>query len=316
MGARDPIASVVITTFNRADLIGRAIASALKQTAHNIEIIVVDDGSTDGTDSIVRSFGDPRLTYVRETINRGAVWAANRGVELARADLIANLDSDDEARPAWVEKLSAAMSESPDVGMAWPFKALHLATGETYAVVRSRPFRKGYPKSLVPIMTWWTPGWGGVMVRRAVFDQIGLCDADVSHMFDRDLPLRFAVSAKWTVRVVPEVLYDVHDHAGSHLASLSPGFISSLQRFIEKHESTLASYPRVHSMWLYRLARACYALGRDAEGDAWLWRAIKTWPLAGKPAAYWAAKKCGLEWAWNRAGQARQSFRTALTLRP
>ncbi len=154
------------------------------------------------------------------------------------------------------------------------------------------------------------------MIRRAVFDQIGSCDPEVAHISDRDLSLRFAVAATWTVRVVPEILYDVHDHAGAHLASLNPGFICSLQRFIEKHESTLALYPSVHSMWLYRLARACEALGRDAEGDEWLWRAMKVWPLAARPAAYWAVRKCGLEWLWKRAGQARQWIRTGQTLRP
>ena len=87
--------SVVIPTYNRAHLLGRAVTSALSQLSYDDELIIVDDGSTDNTNEVVGAFPDPRIRYIRQT-NAGAGAARNRGVAAATRDLIAFLDSDDE----------------------------------------------------------------------------------------------------------------------------------------------------------------------------------------------------------------------------
>ena len=100
-----PIVSVVIPTFNRAHVVGQAIESVLAQTLTDFELILVDDGSSDNTARIVKSFSDSRLRYVRQS-NAGAGLARNRGVEESSAELIAFLDSDD----LWMrEKLAAVV---------------------------------------------------------------------------------------------------------------------------------------------------------------------------------------------------------------
>ena len=92
-----PMVSVIIPTFNRAHLIGRAIKSVLNQTYQDFEIIVIDDGSTDNTGEIIRSFTDKRIKYIKKyKKNKGISVARNIGIKVARGKYIALLDSDDE----------------------------------------------------------------------------------------------------------------------------------------------------------------------------------------------------------------------------
>lgn len=103
--------SVIIPTFNRKSVLARALDSVLRQTWTELELIVIDDGSTDGTEEFVREWresADPErtLTYLK-TENRGVSHARNRGAELARGEWVAFLDSDDE----WLEdKLERQMA--------------------------------------------------------------------------------------------------------------------------------------------------------------------------------------------------------------
>ena len=93
--------SAIIPTYNRAHLVGRAIKSVLASIRDGDEVIVVDDGSTDDTEPVVRAFGE-RITYVRSS-NGGAGRARNIGVSIAKHPLLAFLDSDDEWIPGELE---------------------------------------------------------------------------------------------------------------------------------------------------------------------------------------------------------------------
>lgn len=91
----NPSVSIVIPTYNRADFVRNAIQSAVAQTLQDIEIIVVDDGSTDHTIDVIDEFNDPRIKFKRHESNQGGNAARNTGTELADGDFIAYLDSDD-----------------------------------------------------------------------------------------------------------------------------------------------------------------------------------------------------------------------------
>jgi len=95
-----PQVSVIIPTFERAPLVVRAIASALDQTMDELEVIVVDDGSTDETAAVVGALNDRRIRYFRHLRNRGGGDARNTGIDVARGAYIAFLDSDDSWLPA------------------------------------------------------------------------------------------------------------------------------------------------------------------------------------------------------------------------
>ncbi len=92
---KKPLISVVIPTYNRADLIGQTINSVLKQSYTNLEIIVVDDSSTDNTKTVVEGINDARIRYFLHSTNQGGAAARNTGIKAAEGEYIAFLDSDD-----------------------------------------------------------------------------------------------------------------------------------------------------------------------------------------------------------------------------
>jgi glycosyltransferase involved in cell wall biosynthesis len=102
--------TVIVPTYNRAKLVGRAIQSVFIQTVQPAQVIVVDDGSTDNTADVCQAYG-PALQYVRQR-NRGAAAARNAGVRLARCPWIAFLDSDDYWTPSHLERMHAAITET------------------------------------------------------------------------------------------------------------------------------------------------------------------------------------------------------------
>ncbi len=108
-----PRVSVVIPTYNRADVLPRAIDSVLAQTFEAFELLVVDDGSTDRTGAVVASLDDSRVRYIGHETNRGANVARNTGIECARGEYVAFLDSDDAWHPTKLEKQLGRLENRP-----------------------------------------------------------------------------------------------------------------------------------------------------------------------------------------------------------
>ena len=110
-------------TYNRGYCIRRSVDSILNQTFRDFELIVVDDGSTDDTKNIMESYDDPRIVYIHNVGNRGQTPRLNQGLSVARADLIAFQDSDDEWMPEKLEKQVSAMQRLPlEVGVVYTDK--------------------------------------------------------------------------------------------------------------------------------------------------------------------------------------------------
>jgi len=109
-----PRISVVIPTYNQADTISRAIDSALAQTVSDLEVLVVDDASTDTTEQVVTAYEDRRVTLLTHENNRGGAAARNTGIEAAVGDYIAFLDSDDEWCEKKIERQFDELSDRPD----------------------------------------------------------------------------------------------------------------------------------------------------------------------------------------------------------
>lgn len=111
-----PRVSVVIPSYNHAPYIGKAIQSVLIQTEKDLELIVVDDGSTDNSLEIIRNFTDPRI-HVYPQSNCGAHAAINRGLGLATSDYLSILNSDDQYMPTRLQKLVAVLESNPAIGL-------------------------------------------------------------------------------------------------------------------------------------------------------------------------------------------------------
>ena len=109
----EPRVTVVIPTYNRAKVILRALETAFAQTYRNLEIIVVDDGSTDDTTAVLAPYWE-RIHYIHQS-NQGASAARNRGIQEATGEFIAFLDSDDEWLPAKLERQIELLEARPDL---------------------------------------------------------------------------------------------------------------------------------------------------------------------------------------------------------
>jgi len=133
--------SVVIPTYNRADLLDRAIASAVNQTHPAYEVIVVDDGSSDDTPARCAAWGS-RIRYVR-TANAGVSVARNTGISLAQGQWIALLDSDDTWEPTKLEVQMAAFRAVP--AAAWSLTGCEVVDGEGAVHERPESFEAAFP---------------------------------------------------------------------------------------------------------------------------------------------------------------------------
>ena len=139
-----PVVSVIIPTYNRAHLIGRAIRSVLDQTYQDWELIVVDDASTDDIPGIVKGFTDGRVKYIRHDENKGAAAARNTGIQAARGAYIAFLDSDDEWLPEKLERqVQAFESSDAQVGVIYTGTIAVSQSGEALSDYKAPRFR-GY----------------------------------------------------------------------------------------------------------------------------------------------------------------------------
>jgi glycosyltransferase involved in cell wall biosynthesis len=125
----DPLVSVILAVHNREATVARAIASVLDQTYRHLELIVVDDGSTDGTRAVVERFGAP-VTLITQA-HAGVYPARNRGLRHARGELVAFIDSDDAWLPDKLE-LQVPLMRQPEVGLVFG-DAIHVTAPKSGA---------------------------------------------------------------------------------------------------------------------------------------------------------------------------------------
>jgi glycosyltransferase involved in cell wall biosynthesis len=181
------IVSVVIPAYNQGHYLGRAIQSVLDQTYTHFEILVIDDGSTDDTAVIAKSFPDPRVRYIYQE-NRGLSGARNTGVRSAIGEYISYLDADDLFLPTKLERLVHELQTNPSLGFvagqAIPIDENDQPTGKLYAIpIPIDPARLllGNPLHV-----------GSVMVDRKWQDAAGPFDESLRSYEDWDMWIRLA----------------------------------------------------------------------------------------------------------------------------
>ena len=192
-GQSDPRVSVVIPTYNRSALLGEAVESVLAQTYSNLEVVIVDDGSTDGTSEVVRrSFGDhPRIRYFYQE-NGGVVSAKNAGIRRARGELVGLLDDDDIWYPEKLEQQIELLNANPDAGMC--FSDMLITDGGEN---NSRFFEGARFNGVVSIehlvQSNFIPA-STVLIRRTCLESVGLFDASVPIAEDFELSIRIVAT--------------------------------------------------------------------------------------------------------------------------
>ena len=205
--------TVVIPAYNAAAWVGQTVASALAQTHRPLEVVVVDDGSTDGTAdaALAAAGGDPRLRVMRQE-NRGCAAARNRGIREARGDLIAPLDADDLWHPEKLTRQVAALRRAgPRVGLVYAWSCSIDAEGRVIARVVPGHRHAGavYPQLL--LQNFISNG-SAALFRRACFEETGGVDEDL--VSSDDWALYLAVAERYELAVVPEFLVGYRQHEG------------------------------------------------------------------------------------------------------
>ena len=208
-----PAVSVVIPLYQTERYIAETIRSVLAQTFKDFELIVIDDGSTDGGPALARASGDPRVRVVTQ-INRGLAGARNSGIREARAPLVAFLDADDLWAVTKLERHVAHLAANPDVGVSFSQSAFIDETGRSMGLIQMPSDRAIDAVEIFcnnPIGNGSSP-----VIRRAVLDAITFiepahgytCWFDESFRQSEDVEcwVRIAATTKWRFAGVAEPL--------------------------------------------------------------------------------------------------------------
>jgi glycosyltransferase involved in cell wall biosynthesis len=256
-----PAISVVLPVHNRADVLGRAIQSVLGQTLKKFELIVIDDGSTDGSVAVARSFSDPRINIIELGQNRGGNAARNAGLHAAQAPLIAFLDSDDTYLPEKLERVVAEFARRPDLDLLIDSFVKIQPSGAR--ITRKNPVisdRETFRKALFQRVLWKaTPS---ITVKREVALRV-LFDETLRRLQDFDFLIRASEFANCAS--TDQVLWVKYWDAGA---------ISAGDNMIPANIELVRRHPEYLSVREYRPGLA-YALRLS------LWRRLKKGDPAG-----------------------------------
>jgi len=286
-----PFVSVIIPTYNRAHLIVEAIESVLAQTYRNLEVIVVDDGSTDKTPEVLEHYTglDRRVRLVRQD-NRGVAAARNRGLAHTTGELIAFCDSDDLWLPHKLERQVAFLQEHAEVTLVYSdVMSVQDQIVEVPSYFAERPPHAGRVFHALLEMNFIPTS--SVVVRKRCLDEVGGFDGRFSPSEDYELWLR--VCQREPIGYVPEVLVRLR-RFGDNLTSDGQQFethVAVLNRLqVERREvvSTRVlrrAYARTYLQWGYeQLQQRHYAQARAS-----LFRSLRYNPVSWRVYRYLVA---------------------------
>ncbi|MCL4294780.1 MAG: glycosyltransferase [Anaerolineae bacterium] len=237
-----PRVSVIIPTYNRKAYIQEAINSVLTQTYQDLELIVVDDGSTDGTGDVLKQF-QQQIRYILQT-NQGVSVALNRGILMARGQLIAILADDDLWLPHKLERQVAYLDAHPDVALVCNSALPIDSNGQCLS--RETEERFHIPEGLVPFETifWRCPvNACTILAKREALMQAGLFDVTMRYGEDWDMWARLALRS--LIAFVPEPLTYCRVHTGGTQTSLLKQS-EETERWLE---DVLRSKEKIYRCW-------------------------------------------------------------------
>ena len=254
--------SVIIPTYNYGRFIREAIDSALSQSFPALEVIVVDDGSTDDTSQILEGYGD-RIRVIRQQ-NQGVGAARNAGIAAARGEYLAFLDSDDVWKPRKLEHDMARFKADPDLGLVHcgtetidaEGRILFTSLGGLEGWVAGELLRLDHQVVAAP--------GSGITVPKRVADEVGGFDPALQPSEDWDFCYRLAT--RYRLGFVPEVLVRYRMHgSGIHLniPRMERAMLMALAKAFQSPDPAVQSL-RKHSYGrIHRVLAGCYFQSRD-----------------------------------------------------
>jgi glycosyltransferase involved in cell wall biosynthesis len=221
LGIEMPQVSVIMPSYNHAAFVSAAIKSVLAQSISDWELIIIDDGSTDESLSILSRFSDPRIQLIAQS-NQGAPAAFNRGLAQASGKYLALLNSDDCYHPQRLEKLIQVLEADPGIGLAASHIEVIDATGKTLGIkhgyhdlepwVLAKPgksFRAGEDLHAALLTENYLATTSNYVFARGWYEQIGGF-RNLRYVHDWDFALRIARVARLSLFPEPLVRYRVH----------------------------------------------------------------------------------------------------------
>lgn len=279
--------SVIIPTYNRLGTLARAVRSVLSQTHRNLELIVADDASTDGTEVFIRGLDDDRVRYVRQPQNRGASAARNLGLDQARGALIAFQDSDDEWLLNNLElQVSALDQAGSDYGATFGVKLIYghdenfvYGDGRTcVAPDRERPVVSGdltrqlLHGNLISPQT--------LLMRSEVARKVGGFDERLPCNNDWEYMIRLSTVTRIMHMPVPVVVaYISSDSIHRKLRSKA----LSMLIITRKHDTLFRTEPEAYAGKMFSAGRYLYKLGRYKAATLCMRKAVSVAPGMPKP---------------------------------
>jgi glycosyltransferase involved in cell wall biosynthesis len=208
------LVSVIIPTYNRAELIGQCLDSVLAQTYKDTEIIVVDDGSMDDTQAKLRAYGS-RIRVINQR-NAGAAAARNRGIVASRGEIIAFQDSDDQWRPTKLQRQVELLEKlEKSIPCCLCNSVLRTVDGMEYTAFEAADINSEYEEGVwlnvaEVLATRFVLFNQAVAIRRDAIERVGMFDESLDYLEDYDLLLRLALDGPWAFIREPLVLYREH----------------------------------------------------------------------------------------------------------
>jgi glycosyltransferase involved in cell wall biosynthesis len=269
---RSPLISVIIPTYNRRELLERAVRSVLAQTYRNIELIVVDDASTDSTKKMVGAMHDERLRYIRHKSNLGAAASRNTGIKAARGDYIAFQDSDDEWMAEKIEKQMGMFLDSPpETGVVYCGFFRQREGKKTR--IPSKKFTQREGEIFQPLLLgYYLVGTPSVIIKKEVLEKVGLFNEDYPALEEWDLWLRIA--KEYRFQFINEELL-VSYQTPESLSVNRPLFLNGYLQLLKDHREELNNHPKALSNLYIEIANQFCHTGKSREGRRYFYYAFK-----------------------------------------
>ncbi len=288
-----PRVSIVVPCYNLGRYLYEALHSVLRQTVQPIEIILVDDGSTDDyTRLVVDAIDHPRARVIRQE-NRGLPAARNAGIREARASFICCLDADDRLHPEFFARALPLLEADPETGFVTTY----------YREFDGRSGLVAYPACTLPEMLVINRAMVSSLFRREAWERAGGYCETLSGMHDWDLWIGM-LEAGYRAEVVPEVLFEYRVRPGSMYATTSKPehYAALVKRIIERHEDLYRRWWReIIELYAYDHASVvAYAAGQS--------RLVRQRTLSNDPAIHEWQHIAEERAAWIRALEAARDY--------
>ncbi|WP_312911789.1 glycosyltransferase family 2 protein [Natronosalvus caseinilyticus] len=256
------------------NVLPRAIDSVLEQSMGDLELIIIDDCSTDNTKEVIKSYTDDRVTYVRLDKNMGANAARNKGIKESEGDIVAFLDSDDQFEPNYLGKvLNQFDSRSNRCIGTYSSRIIYKDGDKTNVTIADQAIK--YEEILVKNKIG---GFSNTAFRRRIFEEVGYLDEEMSSSQDYDFFIRALQPDDYLIQPIRDAYigYHIHDQGETRIGANLQKKIEGQNRLLEKHRDKFPQAGIANQYYQRGMAHA--RSGNMGAARFFFWKGLRTNP--------------------------------------